>query len=35
MVVASNKQPYGQRFTWWSLVISSLTVNSEDVNSSD
>ena len=26
MVVTSNKQPYGQRFTWWSLVISNLTV---------
>ena len=26
MVVTSNKQSYGQRFTWWSLVISNLTV---------
>ena len=26
MVVTSNKQSYGQRFIWWSLVISSLMV---------
>ena len=32
MVVTSNKQSYGQRFIWWSLVISSLMVNTNYKN---